>query len=150
MWDPQRILPEPPPPDFDTLPPGVRLDLDERFQRVPFDRIRHWADYWALRSIEAEHIAKLARRFALTLAQQESVEHWWQNELYDRLKETLNDLQERSMLVYRRLLSKHRRLRRSQVLFQVWFNSLGPGGRTWFGNRYTTIRHYTFRIHWRP
>ncbi len=150
MWDPQRILPEPPPPDFDALPPGVRLDLDDRFQRVPFDRILHLADYWALRSIEAEHVTKLARRFDLTPAQQASVEHWWQRELHDRLKETLTDLAERKMLTHRRLLARHRWRRRSKVLFQMWFNTLGPGGRTWFGNRYMAIRHYTFRIHWRP
>ena len=35
-------------------------------------------------------------------------------------------------------------------LFQLWFNTLGPGARTWFGNRYVGIRRHTFRITWRP
>jgi hypothetical protein len=27
---------------------------------------------------------------------------------------------------------------------------LGPGARTWFGNRHAGIRRHTFRIRWRP
>jgi hypothetical protein len=39
---------------------------------------------------------------------------------------------------------------RSNLLFQLWFNTVGPGARTWFGNRYVGIRRYTFRLRWRP
>ena len=43
--------------------------------------------------------------------------------------------------------------RRAEVithLFQLWFNTLGPGAKTWFGNCYFAIRHYTFRLRWKP
>lgn len=140
--------PEPPPlPDFDSMPPGVRQDLDTRMQIVPFDRVHRLADYWALRSIEQEHIIKLARHFDLAPAQQESVEAWWLKEIDDRLDDPLRRLGSHLLAVNHR---GRRRYGRSKVLFQLWFNTLGPGGRTWFQNRYTPIRRYSFRIHWRP
>ena len=36
------------------------------------------------------------------------------------------------------------------ILFQLRFNTVGPGARTWFANRNVGIRHYTFRFRWRP
>ncbi len=43
-----------------------------------------------------------------------------------------------------------RRSFRANALFQLYWNTVGPGGRTWFGNRYVTIWRDTFRIRWRP
>jgi hypothetical protein len=43
---------EPPPPsapDIGDRTAAVITSLDERFTRVPFDRVHRWADYWALR-----------------------------------------------------------------------------------------------------
>ncbi len=41
------------------------------------------------------------------------------------------------------------RLRNKKFLFQLWFNTLRPWAKTWYGNRYTTVRHYIFRLRWR-
>jgi hypothetical protein len=43
-----------------------------------------------------------------------------------------------------------RHLRGRNFLYQVWSNTVGPGAKCWFGNRYTPIRHHTFRLRWRP
>jgi hypothetical protein len=47
------------------------------------------------------------------------------------------------------LIRRRPRRPRSEVVSQIWFNTIGPGGRCWFGNRYTTVRHYTFMLRWR-
>jgi hypothetical protein len=47
-------------------------------------------------------------------------------------------------------IMRWRQRTRSTALFQLWFNTVGPGGKTWLGNRYVDIRRYTFRLRWRP
>jgi hypothetical protein len=138
--------PVPLPPDFSTLPSEVVDDLAERLQRIPADHIRRRGDYWALWSVERDHIARLADQFGLGKEESDSLYYWWRDEVtmrYPRLRDTIEHTHTRSML--------HSMPRiRPKFLFQLWFNTIGPGGRCWFGNRYTTIRHYTFRVHWRP
>jgi hypothetical protein len=142
---------EPPPPtapDLGDRGDAVLSSLEDRFAQVPFGRVRHWADYWALRDVEIDHVRLLGRREGLSEQQLDAVESYWLRRIHAALSETLE-----------RLRSGHRRGTRrgpmgrrigSGVLFQIWFNTVGSGGRTWFGNRYTTIRHYTFRFRWRP
>jgi hypothetical protein len=138
----------PPAPDFDSLPHEVSDDLDARFSRIPFSRVRRYADYWALRDIEADHIRKVAHRNRLSDDDRKIVEAWWLARLETELVDTLNRLgtERRARMT---------RLRRgtwrshSKVFSQIWFNTIGPGGKCWFGNRYTTVRHYTFRLRWR-
>ena len=78
---------------------------------------------------------------------------WWLHQIQVPLDGTIRDLGDQRHVAFMRQMER-RRLRRhhfkSEFLFQLWFNSIGPGGRTWFGNRYVTIRHYTFRLRWRP
>lgn len=142
------MIPSPPDPDFSSLPAELLQHLDARFHRLPFERVRTYADYWALRDVETDHVRHLARRFNLTDLEQRSVEHWWLRQLVVPLDETLARLRSQRRSSTQRLM--RRRRVRSKLLFQLWFNTAGPGGRTWLGNRYTTIRHYTFRLHWRP
>ncbi|MCU4187203.1 hypothetical protein K6U06_22765 [Acidiferrimicrobium sp. IK] len=46
-------------PDLGSATPAVRVDLESRFEAVPFHRVRNWADYWALRSVEVDHLQRL-------------------------------------------------------------------------------------------
>lgn len=39
---------------------------------------------------------------------------------------------------------------RGKFLFQLWFNTLGLGAKTWFGNRLAPVRRFRFRLYWRP
>jgi hypothetical protein len=139
----------PPAPDFDSLPDEVSNDLDTRFSLIPFNRVRRYADYWALRDIEADHIRKLAHRNRLSDVDRKNVEAWWQAQIATELADTLERLQNEARSRTTRLIRRHPHRPRSKVFFQLWFNTIGPGGRCWFGNRYTTVRHYTFKLRWR-
>jgi len=142
------VIETPPTPDFDNLPEQIGTDLDARFDHIPFDRVRRMADYWALREVEADHIRKLARRNDLSAEEGRCVEVWWLARLGAQLTDTLDRMSLENRENNLRLLGRHARRMHSKFLFQLWFNTIGPGGRCWFGNRYTTIRHYTFRLHW--
>ena len=98
--------------------------------------------------MEIDHVKLLGRQQGLSEQQLEAVESYWLRRTHAPLSETLDQLRSRQ----RGEMHRTRMTRRikSRALSQVWFNTLGPGGRTWFGNRYTTIRHYTFRFRWRP
>jgi hypothetical protein len=141
-------LPPPIAPDIGERTQSVVTSLDNRFARAPFDRVRRWADYWALRDVEIEHVKLLARRERLSEQQREAVQTYWMRRIDGALSETLERLRARSGGAMRQ--SRLSRRVRSKALSQIWFNTVGPGGRTWFGNRYTTVRHYTFRLRWRP
>ena len=135
-------------PDFDSLPQEVSRDLDARFSRIPFSRVRRYADYWALRDIEVDHIRKLAHRIRLADDDRKIIEAWWLARLQTELVDTLDRLGTENRARTTRLRRDTRRPR-SKVFSQIRFNTIGPGGRCWFGNRYTTVRHYTFRLRWR-
>ena len=136
-------------PDFAALPDEVRRDLAIRFQRVPFGRVRRYADYWALRDIEANHVRKLAYRNRLSEEDRQSVEEWWLTRVGTQLADTLDRIRTEDRARTRRLMRGRPRRLRSNASFKIWFNTIGPGGRCWFGNRYTTVRRYTFKLRWR-
>jgi hypothetical protein len=135
--------------DFDSLPHEVGNDLRSRISQIPFSKVRRYADYWALRDIEADHIRKLAYRNHLSDDDRKVVEEWWLARLATELVDTLDHLGTENRARTTRLIRRHSRRPRSKMFFQIWFNTIGPGGRCWFGNRYTTVRHYTFRLRWR-
>jgi hypothetical protein len=120
------------------------------------------ADYYALRSVESEHINRIARDLALSEAQHALLEGWWQQRVYSELGSRVEKIANRdheALLRWMTLRHRRRPARRwpprppgvvRTVLFQARFNTVGPGGRTWFGNRYVSIRRHTFRLHWRP
>jgi hypothetical protein len=142
-----RRLPAPAPPHLGERSEVVMRGLDDRFARLPFARVRRFADYWALRAVEAGHVGRISLQEGLSREQSEALEAYWLRRVEDPLSDRLDRWR------FERLEARHRsrpRRLRSEVLAQVWFNTLGPGARTWFGNRYTTVRRYTFRIRWRP
>ena len=135
----------PPPPEVSA--PETR-ELGPRYEQLPVQCIRRHADLWALRRVEEEHVDRLARRFQLDEIARDVTVGWWLAEVQRRCASMSARLQREEQ---RRLHRIHRHPRfRSNAVFQIYWNTVGPGGRTWFGNRYATIRRYTFRIHWRP
>jgi hypothetical protein len=152
-----RRPPSPAPPDIGERSAAVMQALDERFARLPFGRVHRFADHWALRSVEVEHARRLARKERLSEPQSAALERYWLSRVEAPLGEKLDEMH------FRQIEARHRwrafRRRRvvgaprgasSEFLAQLWFNTLGPGARTWFGNRYSVIRQYTFRLRWRP
>ncbi|MGH9124583.1 MAG: hypothetical protein ACRDZ8_07635 [Acidimicrobiales bacterium] len=135
----------PPPPDLGEHTGDVIRSLDVRFESVPFERVHSYADYWALQGIEGEHAQKLVARFHLTATQGEELARYWRERIDVQLAGTLDCWREEHM-------TRMRTARRAGTgfLFQLWFNTLGHGARTWLGNRYASIRPYTFRLRWRP
>lgn len=127
---------------------SMASDLASRYDRLPVHRIRRRADFWALRRVEKEHVERLARRYELDETTREVAENWWLGEVARRCSAARIriDRQERRHL---HQMPRHRTFR-SNALFQLYWNTVGPGGRTWLGNRYATIRRYTFRLRWRP
>ena len=130
------------------VPAIVARDLASRYERLPVHRIRRRADFWALLRVEEEHVEQLGRRCELDETTREVARNWWLGEVERHCSAARSriDRRERS-----RLHRMHRyRAFRSNALSQLYWNTVGPGGRTWFGNRYATIRRYTFRLRWRP
>jgi hypothetical protein len=143
-----RRPPVPPIPDLAQNAEAVADDLARRFIEIPFARVRRWADYWAVRDIEIDHIRLVARRYGISDEDRDSLEAHWLARVDRELAETMESLHDRG--VEPRPRSSIARHLRWNWLRQLWFNTFGPGAKTWFGNRHTTIRHYTFRLHWRP
>jgi Clp amino terminal domain, pathogenicity island component len=130
------------------VPATMASELASRYDRLPVQRIRRHADLWALRRVEEEHVDRLARQHELDDVTRDATMSWWLEEVQRRCGGTSARLQREER---RRLQRIHRHPRfRSNAVFQLYWNTVGPGGRTWFGNRYATIRRYTFRIRWRP
>lgn len=124
---------------------AMARELASRYDQLPVHRIRRHADVWALRRVEEEHVERVARRYQLDDVARDATLDWWLGEVQRRCAGTSARLDEQ-----RRLQRIHRHPRfRSNAVFQIYWNTVGPGGRTWFENRYATIRRYTFRIHWR-
>jgi hypothetical protein len=142
---------EPPPPlapDLGDRTKTVIQALDDRFARLPFGRVHRSADHWALRDVEIDHVNRLAHREGLSNEQLEALEAYWLERIEAPLRMTMDRHRFKNIeAMHRSRIARH--LGRG-FLFQLWFNTVGPGARTWFGNRYVGIRHYTFRLRWRP
>jgi len=141
-------IPPPPRPDLGENGDAALDVLDRRFQMIPFDRVRRSADYWALLHVETQHVDKLAREHHLAGQEAKALHQYWNERIEAQLASTLERLQ-----LPRSLEMNVSRVARSLghgFVFQLWFNTFGPGARTWFGNRYMRIRRHTFRIRWRP
>jgi ATP-dependent Clp protease ATP-binding subunit ClpA len=130
------------------VPTAMASELASRYDQLPVHRIRRDADFWALRRVEEEHVERLARRHQLDDVTRAGAMDWWLGEVQRRCAGSRARLDRQEQ---RRLHRMHRRRSfRSNAVFQLYWNTLGPGGRTWIGNRYATIRRHTFRIRWRP
>jgi hypothetical protein len=136
-------------PDLGDMGEDVLADLEPRFMRLPVRRVRGRSDYWALHSVEEDHVRNLARKFALSDRDQAAVRAHWMARVEAELADTNGRLRVKDIdaasnsRIARRLIGRH-------LLYNLWSNTVGPGAKCWFGNRYAPIRHYTFRLRWRP
>jgi hypothetical protein len=99
--------------------------------------------------VEVDHLDRLAVREDLSPQQLEALKAYWLRRVEDRLRKPMDRLHLRDFEAMHRSRVA-RRLRKRRFLFQLWFNTVGPGAKTWFGNRYVRVRHYTSRLRWRP
>lgn len=138
----------PKPPNLGDLARQIEAGLEERLTRIPFQRVNNWADYWALRDVEVEHIKRVATQNNLPETQRQDLQVYWLDRIDMPIQDRLDRLYHRNVGLRGR--SRIQRHLRWNWLYQLWSNTVGPGARTWFGNRYTPIRRYTFRLWWRP
>jgi hypothetical protein len=136
-------------PDLGAASPGLVADLDDRFKRLPLRRVHSIADYWALRSVEVDHVRNLARRLGLSGTERLAVQGHWLGRVDGALARTIERLQLDDLDAATNSRTG-RRLKDRNAVRQVWWNTLGPGATTWFNNRYAPVRRHTFRLHWRP
>jgi hypothetical protein len=87
-----RRPPPPGPPDIGERADAVMQALDDRFARLPFERIHRSADYWALRSVEVEHVRRLASKERLSEPQAAALETYWLRRVEAPLSDKLNEL----------------------------------------------------------
>jgi sporulation protein YlmC with PRC-barrel domain len=120
--------PPPSAPDLDEQTEAVMRASDGRFARLPFERVRRLADYWALRSVEEDHVKRLAQRENLSQQQFEAVRNYWLKRVEATLSDTMEELHFRGIESHTRS-GAERRLR-PVVVAQLWFDTFGPGGRT--------------------
>jgi hypothetical protein len=136
-------------PDLGDVGEDMRADLEARLQRLPLRRVRRMSDYWALHSVEEDHVRSLAHRSVLSDQDQAAVRAHWMARVEAELADTNERLRFKDMdaasnsRIARRLMGHN-------LLYNLWSNTIGPGAKCWFENRYTPIRHYTFRLRWRP
>lgn len=143
-----RSLPLLPFPDIGDPTERIKQDLDHRFTRVPFGRVHGLSDYWALHRVETDHVERTSTRHGLSRVHRQALHEYWIRRIEVELDPTLERLHSRDMqTMHRSRIARHLG---HGVAFQVWMNTVGPGARTWFQNRYLGIRRYTFRVRWRP
>ena len=144
-----QVSPEPPPPawsDLGAVAQSLQDDLDARVARLPVQRLRKWSDLSELRAVESDHVDRLARRHSLSGPDHHALQTLW----FDRIDTELAEITDR--LRYDRMTRERRisrQLTKHHLIHQLWWNTLGPGGETWFGD-HLPIRRFLFRLHWRP
>jgi hypothetical protein len=143
-----RGLPLLPFPDIGDPTERIEQDLDRRFTRMPFGRVHGLSDYWALHRVEIDHVDRISTKHGLSQVHHRALHDYWLRRIETELEPTLERLHFRDMqTMHKSRIARHLG---HGVAFQVWMNTLGPGARTWFQNRYVGVRRYTFRIRWRP
>jgi hypothetical protein len=146
-----RVGPEPAPVAWADLGPvanALQEDLDARVARLPIQRLRKWSDLNEFRAVESDHVERLARRHSLSDQDHHVLQRLW----FERIDAELAEVTERLREVWRvREARIYRRFDRlgDYHLGQLYWNTLGPGGETWFGD-HLPIRRFLFRLHWRP
>jgi hypothetical protein len=136
-------------PDMGEVGQRVREDLDARLEHLPVSRVRTMSDYWELRSVEVDHVRDLARRYALSEGDRQGVQAHWIARIEAELANTTERLRFEHIDAVRNSRIS-RRLKDHNLIHQLWWNTLGPGAKTWIGNRLAPIRRFMFRLHWRP
>jgi hypothetical protein len=141
--------PVPAVPDMGEVGLSVQEDLQGRLERLPVWRVGSMSDYWELRSVEADHVHNLARRYSLSDQDRDAVQAHWLARVDVELAGTVERFRfEHIDAVRNSRIDRH--LRQHNFVRQLWWNTLGPGAKTWFGNRLALIRRFLFRLHWRP
>lgn len=115
-------IPPPPRPDLGVNRSEAVDALDRRFEMIPFHRIRRWGDYWALLSVERDHVDELVRERHLSLQDAKTLHQYWEDRLGAQLANTFDRPDSSPMMG----MNPPRIAGRRRFLFQLWFNTLGP------------------------
>lgn len=146
-----RMGPEPAPAawtDLGSVAESLRGELNARVAGLLAQRLRRLSDLNELWAVENDHVVRLARRYALSDSEHYVLQRLW----FERIEAELAEVIERLRRIwFAREKRIHRRFDRLGKfhLGQLYWNTFGPGGETWFGD-HVPIRRFLFRLHWRP
>ena len=146
-----RLGPEPAPvawSDLGAMSQNLQQHLDARVARLPMRRLRKWNDLSELRAVESDHVERLADRYSLSDSDHAALQRLWFERIDAELAEVTEHLRDIEMTRQRRIHRRYDRLG-DYYLGQLYWNTLGPGGETWFGD-HVPVRRFLFRLHWRP
>lgn len=149
-WREDTDPPPPPPVWADVGPSAQRLQdhLGLRVARLPVERLRKWWHLAELRAVESDHVARLSRRHSLSDDQHMAFQTLWFVEVDEELSAVTERLRRIEWVRQGRMQDRMRRLGRYH-LGQLYWNTFGPGGGTWFGD-HVPVRRFLFRLRWRP
>jgi hypothetical protein len=116
--------------------------------RLPIRRLRSWRDLSELRSVESDHVARLAHRYSLPDCDHVVLQRLWFARVDTELAEVTEQLRGTESARQRKIHRRYERLG-DYYLGQLYWNTFGPGGETWFGD-HLPVRRFLFRLHWRP
>jgi hypothetical protein len=132
---------------------GLQEELDARVERLPLQRLRKWSDLNELVAVESDHVARLARRYALSDRDHHVLQRLWFARIDPELEEVTEHLRRILFARDERIHQRCDRLAKYRLgkhhLGQLYWNTFGPGGETWFGD-HLPVRRFLFRLHWRP
>lgn len=135
---------EPPPPE---LPLSLASELARRYDGLPVVRIRSRRAIQALDHAESKWIRSALQRYPLSGAVKDRAEEWWRAQVVRACGSVIVVLEKLEAAGAGPELPPQPW--RPTWLFQLWWNTLGPGARTWVRNRRASFRRVTHGFRWR-
>ena len=120
------------------LPPSLASALARRYEQLPVVRVRYRRDIRRLDRAESLWIRRALRQHLHADAVRANTEQWWLAQVTRACSSVVAVLEQlESAGVAPELPPQPWR---PTWLFQLWWNTLGPGARTWLRNRRAPIR----------
>lgn len=123
------------------LPAPLASALGRRYDRLPVVAVRSRRGIRQLDRAESRWIRHVLRRYPLTDAAQLTVEQWWHAQIARACSGAAAMLERLETVGGTANLPP--RPWRPAWLFQLWWNTLGPGARTWLRNRHSSFPKMT-------
>lgn len=136
-------------PPMEALPPELPAPLASalarRYEQLPVVRVRSRRDIRRLDHTESRWIRRAVGRYSPTDAAPASIEEWWLAQVARACGGVVALLEQLEMAGVTPELPLQPW--RPTWLFQLWWNTLGPGARTWMRNRRASFRDVIRSFH---
>lgn len=106
-----------------------------------------------LQGVEDDHIIRLSQRYGLSDSDHRTLQTLWFARVDAALEPDIERLRRAWATSHTKVHRRVDRLRKVHMgkyhLGNLYWNTFGPGGETWFGD-HLPVRRILFRLHWRP